>query len=91
MDSFQNYNRRTEVHSTERAPLKIVNDILLNMDTQNVSLLVLLDLSTAFDTVDHNILLRRLETSFGVTGDALKWFASYFSGWTQRVIVELWI
>ena len=58
-------------HSTETALLKIVNDILLDMNHQNVSLLVFLDLSAAFDTVDHTILLRRLETSFGVTGDVL--------------------
>ena len=76
------------VHRTETTLLKIVNDILLNMNSQHVSLLVLLDLSAAFDTVDHNILLRRLETSFGVTGDALKWFDSYLSGRTQRVIVD---
>ena len=52
-------------NSTETAQLKIVNDILLNMNSQHVSLLVLLDVSTAFDTVYHNILLRCLETSFG--------------------------
>ena len=45
-------------------------------------------ISAAFDTVDHNILHRRLETSFGVTGAALKWFDSYLSGRTQRVIVD---
>ena len=59
-------------HDTETALLKIANDILLNMNSQHVSLLVLLYFSAAFDTVDHNILLRRPEASFGVTGDALK-------------------
>lgn len=68
-------------HRTEMALLKIVNDILLNH--QHVSLLVLLDLSAAFDTVDHNILLHHLETSFGVTSVAPKWFGSYLSGRTQ--------
>ena len=67
---------------------KIVNDILLDMNRQHVSLLVLLDLSAAFDTVDHIILLRRLETSFGVTGDALKWIASYLSARSQRVMIN---
>ena len=67
---------------------KIVNDILLDMNRQHVSLLVLLDLSAAFDTVDHIILLRRLETSFGVTGDALKWIASYLSARSQRFMIN---
>ena len=72
----------------ETALVKKVNDILLEMNRQHVSLLVLLDLSAAFDTVDHIILLRRLETSFGVTGDALKWIASYLSARSQRVMIN---
>ena len=75
-------------HSTETALVKIVNDILLDMNRQHVSLLVLLDLSAAFDTVDHTILLRRLETSFGVIEYALKWIASYLSARSQRVMVN---
>jgi hypothetical protein len=58
------------------------------MNRKHVSLLVLLDLSAAFNTVDHTILLHRLETSFGVTGSALDWISSYLSGRTQRVSVN---
>ena len=64
-------------HSTETALLKVTNDILLSMNRQHVSLLVLLDLSSAFDTVDHTILLNRLQSHFGICGSSLSWFESY--------------
>ena len=67
-------------HSTESALLKVKNDILLNMNSQHVTLLVLLDLSAAFDTIDHGILLERLRSAFGVRDMALSWIASYLSG-----------
>ena len=54
-------------HSTESALLKVKNDILLNMDAQKVTLVALLDLSAAFDTVRHDILLDRLRSRLGVT------------------------
>ena len=53
-------------HSTETALLKVQSDILLNMDDQKVTLLVILDLSAAFDTIDHSIILETLGSGFGV-------------------------
>ena len=75
-------------HSTETALLKVKNDILLNMNRQHITLLVLLDLSSAFDTVDHNILLHRLHTCFGISHSALSWFESYLSDRRQFVSID---
>ena len=75
-------------HSTETALLKVKNDLLLNMNRQHVTLLVLLDLSSAFDTVDHAILLNRLESLFGISETVLSWFKSYLSDRKQYVSVD---
>ncbi len=64
-------------HSTETALIKIINDIRFISDSGKISVLVLLDLSAAFDTVDHNILLERLENWVWFSGMVLKWFRSY--------------
>ena len=71
-------------HSTETALLKVTNDILMEMNSQHAFLLVLLDLSSTFDTVDHSVLLRRLQTSFGISGAPLDWFKSYLSERSQH-------
>ena len=55
------------------------------MDDGRVTALTLLDLSAAFDTIDHTILLSRLGNWFGVSGEALDWFKSYLTGRSQRI------
>uniref|UniRef100_A0A8C2FQR6 Reverse transcriptase domain-containing protein n=1 Tax=Cyprinus carpio TaxID=7962 RepID=A0A8C2FQR6_CYPCA len=75
-------------HSTETALLRVTNDLLLSYDRGCISLLVLLDLSTAFNTIDHNILLQRLENFVDIIGSALAWFKSYLYDRHQFVAVN---
>ena len=75
-------------HSTETAILKITNDILINKNEQCSTALVAIDLSAAFDLVNHSILLERLYTYYGISGTALEWFRSYLSGRTQSVVIN---
>ena len=58
------------------------------MNEEHVTLLVFLDLSAAFDTIDRDVLLRRLQCSFGITGKALSWFSSYLSDRFQHVVID---
>ncbi len=78
LDNFQSGFRAH--HNTETALIKIINDIHFNSDSGKISVLVLLDLSAAFDTVDHNILLETLKNWVGLSGLVLKWFRSYLEG-----------
>ena len=72
-------------HSTETALLKVTSDALIAADQGRLTLLGMLDLSAAFDCVDHSILLSRLETSFGFAGLVLAWMRSYLVGRKQYV------
>ena len=72
-------------HSFETALLKVQNDFLQAMDNQKVGVLILLDLSTAFDTLNHTLLLKSLTNELGLSGKALAWFRSYLEGRFQQV------
>jgi hypothetical protein len=74
-----------KVHSTETALLRVQNDLLRAVDSQGGAILVLLDLSAAFDTIDHVLLVQTLKNLFGVDGAALRWFQSYLDSRYQRV------
>ena len=74
-------------HSTESALLKVKSDLLHAMDNQEVTCLVLLDLSVAFDTVDHDLLLNRLHLRYGFDETILNWISSYLRSRTQQVLI----
>ena len=76
-------------HSTETAVLRVLTDILSALDSGDLAMLTLLDLSAAFDSVDHDTLLKRLQKSYGLGGAVINWFTSYLAGRTQFVVPGL--
>ena len=82
---MQSANRKH--HSTETALLRVFNDINRAIDNQYEGVLVLLDLSAAVDTIDHRILINRLEKRYGITGHALDWLKSHLQERNQRVVI----
>ena len=75
-------------HSTETLLVRVVNDLLIASDESKATVVMLLDLSAAFDTVDHSKLLSILKLELGITGTAWKWFHSFLSGRCQKVRVN---
>eukprot|EP00057_Strongylocentrotus_purpuratus_P019197 XP_011673671.1 PREDICTED: uncharacterized protein LOC100891953 [Strongylocentrotus purpuratus] len=75
-------------HSVETALLKVSDDILTSIDCRKAAALVLLDLSAAFDTIDHAVLLERLREDFGIEATALQWFESYLNDRRQAVVIN---
>ena len=75
-------------HSTETSLLRVQNDILQSLDKKEWVIFVLLDLSAAFDTIGHDILLFRPTERFGIGGNVLLWFKSYLSSRSQFVNIN---
>ena len=71
--------------STETVLVRLTNDALIASDNKTATILMLLDLSAAFDTVDHSLLLNILRKEIGITGTALRWFRSFLTGRSQRI------
>lgn len=84
-DTHQSAYRR--YHSTETALLKVQTDILDALDKGSAVVLIMTDLSAAFDTLDHSILLERFRHTFGIRGGALEWIRSYLSERSQQVVI----
>ena len=84
-DPYQSAYRAN--HSTETALLFVVNQIKMVFDNRKGTALVFIDFSSAFDTIDHAMLLRRLRLRYGLEGKALDLIASYLQGRTQHVVI----
>ena len=75
-------------HSTETTLIKVKDDILRAIDNQKVTCLILLDFSAAFNTVSHSLLLNRLRHRFGIQGTVLRWFKSYMTDHSQKIVLS---
>ena len=75
-------------HSCETLLIKLVNDILLSLDSKHCVVLLLLDLSAAFDTVDHEKLLNMLHDELGLSSTVLQWFSSFLKGRRQSINID---
>ena len=75
-------------HSTETALLRVKSDIMCQIDQGNAVMLVMLDLSAAFDTIDHTILLHRLQRRFAITDTALSWITTYMTDRSSKVSIN---
>ena len=83
LETYQSAYRKE--HSTKTALLSVTDSLLSNTDNRLASIAAFLDLSAAFDTLDHQILLKRLSITYGINAKALQWFSSYLSDRQQSV------
>jgi hypothetical protein len=86
LPSYQSAYRRN--HGVETAMVKMYSDLLKAVDQQQVCVVVMMDLSAAFDTVDIPIMINILKQDFNISGTPLSWFESYLTDRTMRVVVN---
>ena len=75
-------------HSTETLMLGVMNDLLIGFDSRKATVMILIDLSAAFDTVDLDRFIDILKFEIGICGVVLVWFRSFLVGRTQRVMID---
>ena len=75
-------------HSCETTLLRVANDIQSSLDIGNEVVLVLLDFSSAFDTIRHDVMMQRFKNSFGICGNAYSWFETYLKHREQEVVIN---
>ena len=85
VECFQSAYRKN--HSTETALLYVTSAVKSAMDKKQGTILLLVDFSSAFDKINHNILIRRLRLRYGFVGKALDWLIYYLKERTQRVVI----
>ena len=83
---MQSYYKKHD--STETAPANILDDILISVDQHMCVVLLLLDLSTAFDTIDHSIPPSNLKCRYGIDDQLYQWIASCFQNRRQSVLTD---
>ena len=89
-EGISNFNQSAykRLHSTEKPLLKIQNDIAASMNSGKAIVLTLLDLSAAFDTIDHNILFNCLSDWLGMDGTVLMWIKSHLTNRREKVKLD---
>ena len=76
----------TQNKSTSHAVFKLITDLYENVDSKNISQLLYIDYRKAFDTIDHGILIKKLQTYYNISNASVRWFENYLSNRKQKIV-----